>query len=774
MRLNKRVWWLITPVLLVSYLLIFSGIYMFEKKSYLRHEQARLQLQLSQFNAVFDQYNNFIDIYYTSLMNNPALQHVLREENERIRAFAIERNLSLVLSDLTSIKFNRLNLAIIDGKGETKYFYEGGDDPFSAPNEIIPKIVAQMFEKKQVTLKKALINNDKTELLQARIINPVTMRRPLSKAWDDTAVAVILIFELTSFDQQKRLLNDELGYEIKLSNVEFPGFIPPKKDVVQGYEQFSKMLWVAMHYDDSRIHYALRLLFFKMLLGVLVLMVFSSVLLVLLIERYITKPIQSLKEGISAMNDHGGEYPMINDADDEISSLQRAFSKLYSQLKNSYEIRKVQAETDSLTKLHNRRMFNESVDSLIRRADKNSRIALIYIDLDHFKFVNDNYGHKVGDILLQEFASRLSTVVRLKDIVMGDDRDLARLAGDEFAVIVHDFDSEGILNKIAGRILSIFSAGFNCSAGHFPVTASIGIAVYPRDGDNATDLIVAADAAMYQAKDAGKNQFSYYSEQLAHKARREQQVEAELKKKDFSEFVLYYMPLIDAKTNKLIGVEALLRWFSSELGVVSPAEFIPIAESRGLFEDLDLWVFNRALDDLDAIKCVLDGNGKLSINISSAQLSSNVFFYKLMESLQKKGGSTDNLELEITETFDAIMSTQVEANLNLFKQAGFNLALDDFGAGHTSLIQLMDYPIDVIKIDKSLIDRVEGEGAELVLALIGFCKRQNIFVTAEGVETLEQVNILRNAGVDALQGFYFDQAMPLEKLLTEYEKKEKS
>jgi len=370
--------------------------------------------------------------------------------------------------------------------------------------------------------------------------------------------------------------------------------------------------------------------------------------------------------------------------------------------------------------------------------------------------------------LLQEFAQRLTNVVRLKDIVMGDDRDLARLAGDEFAVIVHDFPDDMVLNKMADRILAIFSAGFNCSAGHFPVTASIGIAVYPKDGDNSTDLIVNADAAMYQAKDAGKNQYAYYSQKLALKARREQQIETELKKKDFSEFVLYYMPLIDAKSGNIMGVEALLRWFSSELGVVSPAEFIPIAESRGLFEDLDLWVFNRALDDLDSLQGILGVGGKLSINISSAQLGSNVFFLNLMSALQKKGGLSQYLELEITETFEAIMSSQVEANLNLFKQAGFSLALDDFGAGHTSLIQLMDYPIDVIKIDKSLIDRMMGGGLNLVIALIHFCKRQDIFVTAEGVETAEQAEALREAGVDALQGYYYDQPMALDKLLEKY------
>ena len=768
MKLNRRVWWLIVPVLVLSYALVFSAIYYFEKNTYFKQEQARLQLQLSQLASVFGRYDNFIDVYYSSLIGSSSLRDVLIEKNDRVRAFAIERNLSLILSDLNNIKFNHLNLAIIDGNGITKYFYVGGEDPFSQPSKRIPAIVADMFANKQATLKKALHRDNKTEIIQARIINPLTMRRPLAGAWQQGAVAVILMFELTSFDQQRQLLKEKMGYDVMLSHEEDLTGIHKNEHRVHGSEHFSNLLWAHMDYDEGRIEHVLKMLMYQMLLGAVVLMVFSSLLLVLLIERYITRPILDLEQRIVAMNDQGGDFPVVNDAHDEISALQRAFSKLYSQLKASYELSQVQAQTDSLTKLHNRRMFNESVDGLIRRADKYSRIALIYIDLDHFKFVNDNYGHKVGDVLLQEFAQRLTNVVRLKDIVMGDDRDLARLAGDEFAVIVHDFPDDMVLNKMADRILAIFSAGFNCSAGHFPVTASIGIAVYPKDGDNSTDLIVNADAAMYQAKDAGKNQYAYYSQKLALKARREQQIETELKKKDFSEFVLYYMPLIDAKSGNIMGVEALLRWFSSELGVVSPAEFIPIAESRGLFEDLDLWVFNRALDDLDSLQGILGESGKLSINISSAQLGSNVFFLNLMSALQKKGCLSQYLELEITETFEAIMSSQVEANLNLFKQAGFSLALDDFGAGHTSLIQLMDYPIDVIKIDKSLIDRMMGGGLNLVIALIHFCKRQDIFVTAEGVETAEQAEALREAGVDALQGYYYDQPLALDKLLEKY------
>ena len=308
----------------------------------------------------------------------------------------------------------------------------------------------------------------------------------------------------------------------------------------------------------------------------------------------------------------------------------------------------------------------------------------------------------------------------------------------------------------------------NSSAGNFPVSASIGIAIYPRDGEHATELVVNADAAMYQAKRAGKNQFHYYSRELAAKARREQLIENQLRKQDFSEFELHYMPLIDANSNQLIGVEALLRWFSSELGVVSPAEFIPIAETRGLYAELDLWVFNRALDDLPSLQKIIGDKGKLSINISSAQLDSGEFFYQLMLALKNKGATSANLELEITETFDAVMSKRVESNLALLKQAGFTLALDDFGSGHTSLNQLVEYPVDVIKIDKSLIDHMLGSGLDLVVALIAFCKQLGFFVTAEGVETQQQAQALREAGVDALQGYYFDKPLTLDEIIKRY------
>ena len=768
MKLNQRVRWVIIPVLLISYLLMFSAIYHFEKKSYLKQEQVRVELHLSQLASVFKRYTSFVDIYFSSLISSTTLHNMLKFKSDRLKAYAIERNLSSVISDLTDIQFNNLSLAIINAQGEIKYFYEGGQDPFSEPNSQMSTIVATMFANKQSHHKQVILEDKQTRLMKAMIINPITMRKPKSAAWQEDAVAVILLFDLTSFDQLKRTLKNNQGYDLNLSTGQASNGQIDTEHKVHGLAQFSDLLSVHINYDERQIEDSLFMLLLQLLLVAIILITFSSVLLVLLIERYITVPVQTLEKNIVAVNESGACFPMPTKAVDEIYSLQSAFATLYRQLKHSLEQTRKQAETDSLTQLHNRRKFNERFEGFIERADSDSSIALIYIDLDNFKSVNDNYGHKAGDVFLQEFAQKLESVVRLTDIVITGEHDLARLAGDEFAIIVHDFSHEMALTEIAQRILKIFSGGFNSSVGNFPVSASIGIAIYPRDGEHAKDLVVNADAAMYQAKRAGKNQFHYYSRELAAKARREQLIENQLRKQDFSEFELHYMPLIDANTNQLIGVEALLRWFSSELGVVSPAEFIPIAESRGLYAELDLWVFNRALDDLPSLQKIIGENGKLSINISSAQLESGEFFYQLMLALKNKGVTSTNLELEITETFEAVMSKRVESNLALLKQAGFNLALDDFGAGHTSLNQLVEYPVDVIKIDKSLIDHMLGGGLDLVVALIAFCKRLGFFVTAEGVETKQQAEALRKAGVDALQGYYFDKPLTLEEVIKRY------
>jgi len=337
------------------------------------------------------------------------------------------------------------------------------------------------------------------------------------------------------------------------------------------------------------------------------------------------------------------------------------------------------------------------------------------------------------------------------------------LAGDEFGVLLPDIQREVDLYPVCERIIKLFEGGFNSSRGKFSISASIGIAIYPDDGSSAVELTRNADAAMYQAKASGRDQYAFYSAELAERTRRERSIDLALKSQPFDEFTLYYMPIISTEDSSVKSVEALLRWQSPTLGFVSPVEFIPIGEANGVFEALDLWVVQRTLRDTPRLLEFFGEGLIVSINISSAQLNSGGGFLNLMLCFQQSEIPTNRIQLEITETFAVEIGAHVEANLSLLKQAGFILALDDFGTGYTSLSQLIDYPLDVIKIDKSLVDRmVDERGRDLVLSLIGFCKQQGFSVTVEGVETAEQADMLTAGGADSLQGFHFSKPQALE------------
>ena len=762
MKLSKRVWFSIVPVLVGSYLLALVGTYYLEKQSYLSNEKTRLEMQLSNLYSLYILYDSVIDTYFLSFSSDEFLKPILNED-ALFSTAVIEGNINRSIENLNAVEYDVLTLVVMESNSRIKYFYEQSDNPFSEPSGKILEFVEGMFSERTSQLNTVFIEQDKTLGVRVKIINPLTMEPPKSDDWDD-AVAVVLQMDLKNLDLLKHDLSS--NYKVLASKVHDFSHVEKNNSDVHASKKLSLFLSVYLEYDQALIELRLRDLLFKAVFAVFLLTIFSSLLLVTLIKRYVTKPIQNLEKNIIGVNDDGKDFPPPGDDDDEISALSRSFYNLYGQLQSAYKKTKVLAETDSLTQLSNRRMFIVHLERLIDRGCQN--ISVMFIDLDNFKFVNDNFGHDAGDAVLAGFSEQLQSVVRPSDIVMGNVEDssgVSRLAGDEFAVALSDSSSETDVNKVGLRILSIFDNGFDCPAGRFPVSASIGIAAYPRDGKTAEELIVSADAAMYQSKNNGKNQMSFYSSELAALARRELLIEQKLKENNFSEFTMYYMPVVDAKTSKIVGVEALIRWFSKDLGFVSPDEFIPIAESRGLFQELDLWVVEKVMLDVPALHELFGERCKVAINISAAQLGSENFFLRLMQVIQDIDVSRDYIELEITETFSATMTAQVEANLNLFKQAGFSLALDDFGAGHTSLQQLLDYPLDVIKIDKTVVDRTFTGGGELLNGLIGFCKSQGYSVTAEGVETKEQADFLIDAGADTLQGFYFAKPQPLQELI---------
>lgn len=758
MKLNNRVWLVIIPVIVFAYSCALYLVYQAEKQSYIKLEQSQLNSQLERMSTAFNHNQANLLQFTSSLIRSQVLQQALLNAASGLNAHADNRNLNKAVKELQGQPYQTLNIVIADQNGVSKYVYNNDADPFAQPNEKLMQSMEQARRDRLPLLDNIFVNGKQIAQLMVWNIDPLTMQAPVADRWIDNISFGVLV----SFDDLNAIiqsLSQGIDYNLVIPD---PLTIQPLSGLWNDIALTPNIV-VQLQRNPSAIVDTLTTLAYRLSLIVIALVLCTAFLLVSLIQRFITSPIVALEESLKNLE----EFTPKDSArpSDEIKSLEDTIRELNTQRAHAFQKIKTLAETDSLTELYNRRIFTECVDGIIQRANPEERIGLLYIDLDNFKFVNDNYGHDAGDKVLKEFAQQLKHTLRLTDVVMSMAQDISRLAGDEFSVIIQDSDSDSALTIVANRILALFENGFNSQFGNLAITASIGIAVFPHDGNSAEQLITRADAAMYQAKSQGKNQFTFYSQELADKALRQQRIEANLKLKRFDEFSMYYMPLYCAKTGCISGVEALMRWHSSELGFVSPAEFIPIAESRGLFMDLDMWVLNKVIDDLPELLHSLGSDCKIAINISSAQLSSNDFFYEVINTTSRRNVDRNNIVLEITETFGAEMTERVISNLCLFKQAGFRLALDDFGSGYTSILQLMRYPIDIIKIDKSITDHIHTDGAQLLEALVMFCKKQGFSVTAEGIELAEQKKLLIENGVDTLQGFYLAKPQPLSDLL---------
>ena len=758
MTLNKRAVLIILPALSICFLAMLVAVYRYQSQVLLDAKLAQARLEISNLVLIVERYSNFGEDFLASLQQNKVVELGLSTKKGRYKAIAVERQINATLKQFPSLSFSEFSVLVLAASGEKLLHFEGGDDPFS---ELDPGFLSRVEEaaEKVVKGRRLILEDEKSKLQFVRRINLTTMREPVYQDDDDTVV-IALQFDASKLDHKIEQLKSTYAYQVLESTLE------GEPAVISGYQvqaSVADMVRFTLVIDQPLLDAERQTLFLQMSAVFVCFVVFVGLVLIGLIRRYITAPIHRLQGAISKSIHNDEPLALSHQGNDEVSILAQEFTQIYTQMQEAYRASKEMAEIDSLTRLHNRYTFSQCLVRLLERAQRSkTQLALLYIDLDNFKAVNDSYGHQVGDLLLQEFSEALCSVLRVTDLVLTRERSVARLAGDEFGVLLADVARPSNLLVVCERILKLFEGGFKSSRGRFRISCSIGIAVYPGDGDSAEELTRNADAAMYQAKSNGRDQFQFYSSELAERTRRENAIESELIKQPFDEFTLNYMPIINASDGRVKSVEALLRWHSPSLGFVSPAEFIPIAESRGVFEALDLWVINQALDDTPKLRDIFGEALIVAVNISSAQLSSGEFFLNLMLCFQNRQVGTRNIQLEITETFAADTNPRVEANLNLLKQAGLTLALDDFGTGYTSLTQMVDYPLDVIKIDKSLVDRmVDERRRDMVLSLVGFCKRQGFSVTAEGIETKEQADDLKAAGVDGLQGFYFAKPQPL-------------
>ena len=428
---------------------------------------------------------------------------------------------------------------------------------------------------------------------------------------------------------------------------------------------------------------------------------------------------------------------------------------------------------DTLTGLPNRQLFHQQLSGAIERASKNeTKVAALYIDLDNFKRINDTLGHSFGDVVLKTIAKRLDQCIRADDcIARADSKEsrlhLARLGGDEFVAILQDLESEDDAVVVADRIRNELTKPVEHLGHEFVVTSSIGVSLYPRDGDDLDTLLKNADVAMYQAKSAGRNSVRFYSGTMSLRSLERLELENGLRyaiQRD--ELDLHYQPKIDLETGELYGVEALLRWHHPERGDIPPSNFIPLAEECGLISSLGKWVLRNACHQIkvwqDRYQCSIN----VAVNVSSQQLFNNDFANIVLKEVFDVGLSPTSLQLELTETILMNDVNETIATLNKLRKAGTSLAMDDFGTGYSSLSYLNQLPIDTLKIDRSFVMDLETnrENAAICAAIIAMAHALDLKVVAEGVETEAQRKYLHKQRCDQIQGYLISKPLPAETL----------
>ncbi|MCL6586475.1 MAG: EAL domain-containing protein [Anoxybacillus sp.] len=450
----------------------------------------------------------------------------------------------------------------------------------------------------------------------------------------------------------------------------------------------------------------------------------------------------------------------IYDSEEQIANYVAIFSDITLQ-KNQLEQLKKMAHYDMVTGIPNRYLFTKRLEELTKIAARYGQtLAVMFFDLDRFKFVNDTFGHHAGDLLLQKVALRIKGILQKKDT-------LARFGGDEFVVMIPAVSHDEEVIRVARAIIEGLKAPFVVNGQDIYVTASLGVSFFPRDSEDSTLLIRNADRAMHSAKRKGKNRFEIYSQSEHGSDAVDLALENDLHKAmERGEFSLHYQPLVHLATNEVVGVEALIRWNHPERGFIPPATFIPLAEETGLIVAISQWVMEEACRQLKELQ---RHHPKLKMNIN---LSTSCFLqHELIDNLERFISCTNidprYLEIELTESTLMPNAAFAIERLVQIKKRQIKIAIDDFGTGFSSLSYLHRFPIDTLKIDKSFIRHLSsyrGEAA-IVKAIIDMGRSLNVTVVAEGVETEKQYKFLKDYGCDCVQGYYISKPLPFDELL---------
>ncbi|MCF4995425.1 EAL domain-containing protein [Pseudomonas syringae] len=446
----------------------------------------------------------------------------------------------------------------------------------------------------------------------------------------------------------------------------------------------------------------------------------------------------------------------INDENGHLSHYVAVFSDI-SAIKNSEQELKHLAHHDPLTDLPNRLLFSDRAEQALASAQVHKRgCTLLLIDLDHFKMINDSLGHSVGDLLLKSVSTRLQNL-------SGPGLTLARLGGDEFAVLVDSYPQPAQGAALAQSIIEGFNDPFHVGGHSLFINASIGISLFPGDAQTAEQLLRNADAALFKAKNSGRNGYALYTEELTAHARQRVEIASELRRAlERKELRVYYQPVHDLKTSRLISVEALVRWEHPQRGLVSPAEFIPIAERTGLIAEIDAWVMREACQQMCQWQAAGVVLSFVAVNVSSRLFARRELLEHVAQVLHETGLDPAYLELEVTES--AVMDDPEVAleQMHRLRELGIRLAIDDFGTGYSSLLRLKRLPVQKLKIDQGFVAGLpwDDDDAAIVRVIIALARSMGMQVHAEGIEQVEQAAFLLEHGCDLGQGYWFGRPVP--------------